>query len=149
MEEIRVKRLQAGEAELARQLFAVMSDAFEEERGPLTAQYVEGLLAQASFWAVAALRGDRVLGGLTAHTLPMTREESSELFIYDIAVAQTERRQGIGRRLVEGLRTAAAESGISVAFVPADADDQPAIDFYRALGGASSEVAFFVFGDEP
>jgi aminoglycoside 3-N-acetyltransferase I len=146
MDEIQVKRLQAGEVELARQLFAVMSDAFEEERRPLTPQYVERLLLQPSFWAMAALRGDQVLGGVTAHTLPMTRDESSELFIYDIAVAQTERRQGIGRRLVASLRADAAKSGIAVAFVAAEADDQPAINFYRALGGTASEVAFFVFG---
>ena len=149
MDEIRIKRLKVGEVELARQLFSVMSEAFEEEHRTLTDSYVENLLLQPSFWAMAALRGERVLGGLTAHTLPMTRDESSELFIYDIAVAHTERRRGIGRRLVEALRAAAAESGIAVAFVPAEADDQPAIDFYRALGGSVSEVAFFVFGDEP
>lgn len=148
MDEIRIKRLQVTEVELARQLFVVMAEAFEEERRPLTKQYVERLLQQPDFWALAALRGDEVLGGLTAHTLPMTREESSELFIYDIAVAHAERRQGIGRRLVESLRAAAAENGIAVTFVPAEADDRPAVDFYRALGGEASAVTFFVFGDE-
>jgi aminoglycoside 3-N-acetyltransferase I len=149
MDEIRIVRLESGRVELAREAFAVMSDAFEESRRPLTTQYVEQLLRQPGFWAMAAVRGERVLGGITAHTLPMTRDESSELFIYDIAVAQAARRQGIGRLLIESLRAAAAESGITVAFVPAEADDEPALEFYRALGGTASEVAFFVFGDDP
>jgi uroporphyrinogen-III synthase len=44
----------------------------------------------------------------------------------------------------ESLHAAAAESGIAVAFVPAEADDEPALELYRALG----EVALFVFGDD-
>lgn len=39
-----------------------------------------------NFWAIAAFEGDELLGGLSAHTLPMTRSESAEIFIYDIAV---------------------------------------------------------------
>jgi aminoglycoside 3-N-acetyltransferase I len=30
-------------------------------------------------------------------------------------------------------------------FVPADNDDQHALDFYRALGGSPSSVTFFTF----
>lgn len=148
MDEVRIRRLQPADVELARQLFAVMSEAFEEERRPLSPSYVERLLLQPDFWVMAALRGDQALGGLTAHTLPMTRNESSELFIYDIAVASGERRQGIGRKLVEALRISAAESGIDVMFVPAEADDEPALDFYRALGATATAVTFFVFGEE-
>jgi len=44
-----------------------------------------------------------IVGGLTAHTWPMTRAEQSEIFIYDIAVRKDQQRKGVGRRLVTAL----------------------------------------------
>jgi aminoglycoside 3-N-acetyltransferase I len=142
MDEIRVKRLVPGEVALGLRLFEVMAGVFEEGRAALSASYVEGLLVQPGFWAMVALRGEDVLGGLTAHVLPMTRDESSELFIYDIAVVEAEQRRGVGRALVQGLRDAAAESGIAVAFVPAEADDdsRQGLIVSRQRGDTHAEV---------
>jgi len=71
--------------------------------------------------------------------------QDSEIFIYDIAVRPDRQRRGIGRSLVAHLREAAAAEGIDVVFVPADAEDDHAIEFYRALGGDASPVTFFTF----
>jgi ribosomal protein S18 acetylase RimI-like enzyme len=46
--------------------------------------------------------------GLTAHTLPLTRDEVSEVFIYDIAVVPDWQRHGVGRQLISTLRSQAA-----------------------------------------
>lgn len=138
-------RLAAGDTELAKTMFSVMAAAFEEPRGDLSDAYVAGLLARADFWAIAAIDNDQVVGCLTAHTLPMTRRQGSEVFIYDIAVRRDRQRRGIGRGLVEHLRQAAAVAGIHTVFVPADDEDDHAIEFYRALGGNASAVTFFTF----
>jgi hypothetical protein len=50
--------------------------------------------AERHFWAIAAFAAKDIGGGITAHTLPMTRTESSEIFIYDVAV-----RSDIGERV--------------------------------------------------
>ena len=142
---MRTTRLTADEADLARQQFTMMADVFEEERSPLSDRYLEGLLMRPEFWAVAAIDGDKVVGGLTAHTLPMTRSETSEILIYDIAVSQNYQRKGIGRLLMKALREAASQSGIQTVFVPADIEDLHAVHFYRAVGGVESQVAFFTF----
>jgi aminoglycoside 3-N-acetyltransferase I len=142
---MRTKRLGADEADLARQQFTMMADVFEEERSPLSDRYLEGLLKRPEFWAVAAIDGDKVVGGLTAHTLPMTRSETSEILIYDIAVSQNYQRKGIGRLLMKALREAASQSGIHTVFVPADIEDSHAVHFYRAVGGVESQVALFTF----
>ena len=86
-----------------------------------------------------------VVGGLTAHTLPLTSGEQSEVFIYDIAVAPAHQRKGIGRGLVEELRRLAASAGVGEVFVAADNDDAHALDFYRALGGTPAPVTIFTF----
>lgn len=143
-----VRRLTAADVELARQTFLTMSAVFETPGAALDDEYVRALLGRPDFWAFAAIDGDRVLGGLTAHTLPMTRSASAEVFIYDLAVVPERQRQGIGRRLVAALREAAAAEGITVAFVPADNEDTHALDFYQAIGGAPAPVTIFTFGDD-
>jgi aminoglycoside 3-N-acetyltransferase I len=144
-------RLGAGDVALAKTMFsglaAVFEEAgdFEEPGDELSDEYVAGLLSRTAFWAIAAIDGDGVVGGLTAHTLPMTRTQSSEIFIYDIAVRRDRQRQGIGRSLIAYLREAAAAEGIDTVFVPAEDEDDHAIGFYRALGGDASPVTFFTF----
>lgn len=86
-----------------------------------------------------------VVGGLTAHSLPMTRTESSEVLIYDIAVRGDQQGKGIGRRLISTLREAANAAGMADVFVPVDNDDLEALEFYRALGGAPASVTIFTF----
>lgn len=142
---MQVRRLTASERELARALFTLMAAVFEEQAGPLSDAYLDRLLRRDDFWALAAFAGDAIVGGLTAHTLPMTRAERSEIFIYDIAVRADHQRRGVGRRLVTALREEAANAGITDLFVPADDDDMHALDFYRALGGVPSPVTFFTF----
>ena len=64
-------------------------------------------------------RGTHIIGGLTAHTLPMTRDESAEIFIYDLAVRADRQRRGVGRLLINTLRADATAAGIGVVFVAA------------------------------
>ena len=89
--------------------------------------------------------GDEIVGGITAHVLPMTRSELSALFIYDVAVRADHQRKGVGRHLISALRDDAAAAQIGDVFVPADNEDLHALDFYRALGGVPSPVTFFTF----
>ncbi len=124
----------------------MMVEVFDEG-GPqaLSDEYLLRLLDRESFWAMAACSDDDVVGGLTAHTLPMTRSPSSELFIYDLAVRPEFQRRGIGRRLVVELCDAAANAGISTVFVPAETEDTHALEFYRALSGEPAPVTIFTF----
>jgi aminoglycoside 3-N-acetyltransferase I len=144
----RVRRLRSGDLEAARALFALMAEVFEEPGEPLGDIYLQNLLADDRFWAMAAFDKGRIVGGLTAHTLPMTRGESSEILIYDLAVRADVQRRGVGRRLMEEVRDQAAAAGIGVLFVPAEDEDEHALHFYRAVGGEPSPVTFFVFSDD-
>jgi aminoglycoside 3-N-acetyltransferase I len=140
-----VARLAPGDGALAKKLFATMAEVFAEEHDALSDAYVARLLAREELWILAAtLDGDPV-GGLTAHTLPMTRSESGEIFIYDLAVRADHQRRGVGRLLMAYLTQLAGDAGIHDLFVPADDEDAHAIEFYRALGGAASPVTFFTF----
>ena len=128
-------------------MFAMMAAVFDEECDALSDDYVRGLLARPEFWALAAMENGTVVGGVTAHALAMTRKQSTELFIYDLAVRADHQRRGIGRALITELRTPASSEGIDVSFVPADDEDEHAIAFYRALGAEESPVTFFTFSE--
>jgi len=142
---VTIARLKTGDRAKARELFEMMAHVFEEAREPLSDAYADRLLAREDFWALAAFEGNAIVGGLTAHVLPMTKAETSELFIYDIAVSKNHQRKGVGLALMAELRRLATLSGIKVWFVPADNEDSHALDFYRKVGGTPSAVTFFTF----
>jgi aminoglycoside 3-N-acetyltransferase I len=142
---MRTKRLTLDDRDAARALFAVMAEVFGEESEELSDGYVDRLLVQENFWALAAFVGDRIVGGLTAHTVPMTRAESSEIMIYDVAVRTDHQRQGVGRQLITDLRALASAAGVSALFVPVDSEDAHALDFYRSLGGAPAPAVIVTF----
>ena len=140
-----IRRLAAGDRELARATFAMMAAVFDEPTRPLPDDYVDALLARADFWALAAVEGDEPLGGITAHVIPMTRSPSSELFVYDVAVREDRQRRGIGRAMLVELTALAARAEIESVFVAVADEDVHAMDFYRGVGGAESPVTMFSF----
>jgi aminoglycoside 3-N-acetyltransferase I len=139
---MQIERLGNQQLQIAQNLFSLMASVFEEESLPLPDSYVQSLLDAPSFWALAAWDQNQLIGGLTAHTIPLTRIPAREVFIYDLAVLLSHQRQGVGRQLVNTLRTLAAPMTV---FVPADNEDQHALDFYRAIGGDPAEVTIFTF----
>jgi aminoglycoside 3-N-acetyltransferase I len=146
-----LRRLGPGDEPVALEMFEMMKAVFGEEEArrvggePLRKEDVAVLLSRKEFWAVAATEGGVVVGGLTAHALPMTRSRSTELFIYDLAVSSEHQRRGIGRALVAELISLARSAGIDTVFVPAEDEDTHALAFYRAVGGVPSPVTFFTF----
>jgi aminoglycoside 3-N-acetyltransferase I len=142
-----VRRLASADLEVAHRVLRLMADVFDEGTGRVSDAYVLSLLTRPTFWLVAALENGEPLGGVTGHVLPMTRSESTELFIYDLAVDPAHQRRGVGTALVETLRREAAAAGTPVAFVPADNEDLHALAFYRAMGGDGAPVTIFTFED--
>lgn len=141
-----VRRLDDTDQALARATFRLIADVFEDEYERHDDDTLRAMLGDARFWVFAAVDGDEVVGGLTAHVLPMTRAATNELFIYDLAVRPDHQRQGVGRDLVNASIAAASAVGIDVVFVAAENEDDHALEFYRALGGEPGAATFFEFG---
>ena len=73
---------------------------------------------------------------------PKFEQERTEIYIYDIAVAEAHRRQGIATALIGELKTLAAARNACAIFVQADRADAPAIAVYSKLG-TRAEVLHF------
>ncbi|MBM3760817.1 MAG: GNAT family N-acetyltransferase [Acidobacteria bacterium] len=137
-----IRRLTANDTSIAAKLFTVMASVFEEPSEPLPADYIQNLLTNDSFWALAAFDNNQIVGSLTAHTLPLTRLPVEEVFLYDIAVLPSHQRRGIGSQLDQILRTLAHRRTV---FVAADNEDSHALDFYHHIDGEPAHVTIFTF----
>lgn len=120
------------------ELLGVFGDAFNEPteyRALRPSQgYLRRLLGSDYFVALAAVAEGRVVGGLAAYELRKFEQERSEIYIYDLAVAESHRRKGIATALIQRLRRIGASRGAYVIFVQADYGDDPAIALYTKLG---------------
>lgn len=133
-----IRTLGPGDVPLFRAMMNMFGEAFGEVdtytgRQPGDA-YVERLLGSDTFVALAAMRGDEVVGGIGAYELRKFEQERSEIYIYDLAVAAAHRRQGVATALIGALTELASARGAWVAFVQADRGDRPAIELYSKLG---------------
>ncbi len=131
-------RLGPTDVGLLRQLNALFGAAFADPdiygAVPPSDTYLEGLLGKEHIAAIVALAGEEVVGGLVAYELDKFERARREVYIYDLAVAETNRRQGVASALIEHLREIAAARGAWVVYVQADYGDDPAIALYEKLG---------------
>ncbi|HEY0625556.1 MAG TPA: AAC(3)-I family aminoglycoside N-acetyltransferase [Allosphingosinicella sp.] len=141
-----VRQLGPDDLPLFEAMLTMFGAAFEEPEtynaARLSAAYLQRLLGKDSFIAIAALDGEEVVGGIAAYVLDKFEQERSEIYIYDLAVAETHRRRGIATAMIAQLQRIAAERGAWVIFVQADYGDEPAIALYSKLGQREDVLHF-------
>ncbi len=133
-------QLQPGDADLFRGLLTMFGEVFSDTESYMRAQpddaYIGKLLAGEAFIALVALHEGTVVGGLAAYELKKFEQERSEIYIYDLAVREEHRRQGIATALVGELKAIARRRGAYVIF------DPPAIALYTKLGTREDVLHF-------
>lgn len=141
-----IRRLTPSDVPLLRKLNALFGDAFADPETygaePPSDTYLERLLSKEHVAVTVAVLDEEVIGGLVAYELDKFERERRELYIYDLAVAEGCRRQGVATALIEHLREIAAMRGVWVIYVQADYGDEPAIVLYEKLG-TREEVLHF------
>ena len=132
------QQISAADLPILKSLLAVFGEAFGEPdtyQGAVPSDaYLGALLKKPHFIALAASRGGEVVGGLAAYELEKFERARSEIYIYDLAVREGDRRRGVATALIRALGRIAQERGAYVMFVQADRGDDPAIRLYQSLG---------------
>jgi aminoglycoside 3-N-acetyltransferase I len=141
-----VQRLLPEQAHIVPALLKMFGKAFEDEeswsaRRP-DAAYLAKLLAKPEVIVLAAFSEGEVIGGLLAYVLPKIEQPNNEIYIYDLAVDEAYRRQGIATALIEALQPIAQSCAASCIFIQAELIDEPAVALYTKLG-KRMEVAHF------
>jgi aminoglycoside 3-N-acetyltransferase I len=133
-----IVRLSARDLDLMRQLNLLFSRAFEDPGHYQSKQpddaYLADILSKPHVIPTVAVENAEVVGGLVAYELPKLEQARSEIYIYDLAVAESHRRRGIATALIADLQRLARERGAWVIYVQADYGDEPAIALYTKLG---------------
>ena len=145
-EPISIHQLSANDLALMEGLVTTFGEAFEEvdtysSSRPSNA-YLKRLLNSDSFIALAALKNNLVVGGIAAYELQKFEQERSEIYIYDLAVAEAHRREGIATALIQKLKKIAVARAAYVIFVQAYIGDNPAIALYTKLGVRENVLHF-------
>jgi aminoglycoside 3-N-acetyltransferase I len=146
-----IKQLRSADVEAMRDMLSMFGKAFEApgtygDQQP-SDEYLAELLDSPLFIAVAAIDGVQVVGGIAAYVLPKFEQPRSEIYIYDLAVAETHRRQGIATRMIGYLQQLATKQGAWVIYVQADYGDDPAISLYTKLGTREDVLHFDIKPD--
>ncbi|MBB6096150.1 aminoglycoside 3-N-acetyltransferase I [Povalibacter uvarum] len=134
----RVQILGCDDSALLERMLALFAEAFSDPVAYNSArpskEYLQRLLRRDHFIALAAINGSEVVGAIAAYELQKFEQERSEIYIYDLAVAEPFRRQGVATALIRELQRIGATRGAYVIFVQADYGDDPAIALYTKLG---------------
>jgi len=121
-----------------RAMLSVFGEAFGEPETYSAAQpddaYLKKLLSSSGFVAIAAFEESSVIGGIAAYVLPKFERARTELYIYDLAVKEVNRRSGVATAMIEELKKVAVARDIYVIYVQADYGDEAAIALYTKLG---------------
>jgi aminoglycoside 3-N-acetyltransferase I len=133
-----IRQLVEEDVALLEALLTTFGEAFDDverygAKRP-SASYLRRLLGGESFLALVAVVAGEVVGGIAAYELRKFEQECSEIYLYDLAVAEAYRRRGIATALIRALQEIAAARGAHVVFVQAHLEDEPAIALYESFG---------------
>lgn len=141
-----VCRLRSGDRWLFREMLALFGQVFDDPESYGSAApgdaYIDSRLADPTFVALTAGGPGQLVGALAAYELKKFEQERSEFYIYDLAVVEQARRQGVATALIGELQRIAAASAGWVIFVQADPPDLPAVALYDKLGTREQVLHF-------
>ena len=138
---MRIERLGPG----AQEKLTLAANLFD---GPMKPEAVQRFLNDPNHHMLIAYSGDEPLGFVSG--VEMTHpDKGTEMFMYELAVGEAHRRQGVGSALVEALKELAHEKGCYGMWVLAEDDNAAANNTYRKAKGNASNPRLFDWRFEP
>ncbi len=131
-------RIERVRPETRRLLDHVAAEVFD---GPILPTRLDALLATGTHVLLVAMEGPVCVGqclGMVTHN----PDAAPGLYIDNLGVAPSHRRQGIGRALIEAMLEQARSEGCDWVWLAADPDSDTALPFYRALGFTFQSTEF-------
>jgi ribosomal protein S18 acetylase RimI-like enzyme len=129
---VKIKRLTKKDLAIAKESFI----KFLNEGATVSDdKHLLNLLGKKSFYGIIALQGDIIVGRLTAFEFEMYRDNTREVYLYEIDVDEAYQNQGIGSQLIEFTKKICKKRGVDYMFVGTEADNLPAQKLYAKTGG--------------
>ncbi len=128
-------------------LVKLFGSVFEIENFSLPSiKHLQSLFDRDDFEVFAALKDDKVVGGLTIYLLQQYYAIKPLAYLYDLAVDPRYQGQGIGKKLIEKTKISYTIKGFEEMFVQAGGSDNKALDFYRKTAPSEEDkVVHFTY----
>ena len=124
-----IKRLGPADLDV---LSHVAADVFDD---PVVTSSAQEFLEDPRHRLIVALDGDLVVGFVSAVVYLHPDKPAPELWINEIGVTPTHRRQGIGKMLLQSVLEDARRAGCVEAWVLTERDNTAAMAMYTSVGG--------------
>ncbi len=121
----------------------IAKQRIEKDLPPTEDAYLQAQLEKPEVYIIAASDGEEMVGGLVGYEFALPSKKEKELYLYDLAVDENYRRQGIASSLVGELKVCAKKNGVTLIFVEAETKDDEAVSFYRSQGAEHMSVEHF------
>jgi aminoglycoside 3-N-acetyltransferase I len=99
-----------------------------------SAAYLSRFLSRLENVLIVALAGGVPIGYLVAYSLDRADRNQKMMFFYEIAVAESCRRRGIGKRMINELKFICREADIMKMWVPTGRSNVAATRLYASTG---------------
>jgi ribosomal protein S18 acetylase RimI-like enzyme len=108
-------------------------------------QRAEEFLADSRHHLAVAIEDELVIGFVSAVHYVHPDKPRPEMWINEISVAETHRRQGLGKRLMNAVFDVARDLGCAEAWVLTDRENTAAMHLYSAVGNAEVPTDHVMF----
>lgn len=146
-----IRRLKASDAALARNAIATLKITDSGLRDRLDADYLRRFLSRPENYLIVATEGERAVGYVVAYLLDRADRDQAMMFFYEISVAETHRRRGVGSGMIELLKRFCREQRVMKMWVHTNRSNLAAMALYESTGGkadeSGDEVSFLYLPD--
>lgn len=98
-------------------------------------KYLDAFLQNQKNHVFVASINKIVIGGLTAYEMEMYKNDTSEMFLFEIEVKAQYKQQGVGRLLIQALKDVCKQRNIKQIFVVTSRNNLSALKLYESTGG--------------
>ncbi|GAB5399315.1 MAG: hypothetical protein Aureis2KO_09000 [Aureisphaera sp.] len=145
---IEIRKLNEKDIELANDLlkcWGIVQDKPQAPSNKRSSLPIKERLSDINFHVLVAINKGKVVGGLTAYTLPIFTKDETELFLYEIETLENHRREGIATMLIDRLKQLCNELKVRTIFLCTDLENEAAQALYANTGGHRETVALYTY----
>ena len=132
------RRLQKGDEVLALQVVRDLMPEDERDGREPSLEHLQQFLSQDTNYQIVVMDGSQPVGFLTAYRMPSLCCDATMVYIFEIGVAPTYRRQGLGKQMINLLKRLCQEDGVEDMWVGTENDNIAAKRLYESTGGVCS-----------
>jgi len=136
---MQVRRLEPTDAALARDAITILKIEDNNLRLHLSIDYLHRFLSRPENYLIVATDDNKPIGYLVAYLLDRVDRDQTMMFFYEISVAQTHYRSGVGRAMIELLKRFCREQEVMKMWVHTNKSNLAAVGLYKTTGGEADE----------